>query len=148
MAKLLDFLDKLSERRTLVRLTEIRLRPQTTGFSSREQLMAFCLLVLAAAIVGLAPVIVTGLMGKIMPDALIANSDKTVTGFIGVLGTITGLIFRRSQADDAATSNNTKALDAIRSAQTTPADGGAGRAADSVADAASDRADEIKGDAP
>lgn len=115
--KILEYLDRASDRRIKLRLACLSAQPQTAGFSSREQLMAFCLLVLAAAFVGLAPVIVTGLMGKTIPDALIANSDKTVTGFIGVLGTITGLIFRRNQSDDAQTANTGKALDAIKKAQ-------------------------------
>lgn len=117
----LEFLDRMGDRRHAAKLAQIAARRQGGGFSSREQLMAFCLLVIAASIVGLTPVIVTGLMGKTIQDALIANSDKTVTGFIGVLGTITGLIFRRSQSDDNATANAGKALDAIKAAQEAPA---------------------------
>jgi hypothetical protein len=47
-------------------------------------------LVGAVVIVSLAPVIVTGIMGKVIPDGLIGVSDKTVTGLIGVLGTVVG----------------------------------------------------------
>lgn len=149
MGQVFELIDRMSERRTAIKLANIQSRPPATGFSSREQLLAFCLLVMAAAIVGLAPVIITGIMGKVMPDALIANSDKTVTGLIGVLGTITGLIFRRSQADDAVTNNTTKFVDAIRSAQGTGPDTGpngpVGAAAGEVAEAADEKATQIQG---
>jgi hypothetical protein len=49
----------------------------------------------AVALVSLAPVVVTGLMGRSVPDALIAVSDKTVTGLIGVLGTLVGIMWQR-----------------------------------------------------
>lgn len=62
----------------------------------RAALTAFLSIVAAVALVSLAPVIVTGLMGKSVPDSLIAVSDKTVTGLIGVLGTLAGIIFRPS----------------------------------------------------
>ncbi len=47
-------------------------------------------LVVAVIVVSLAPVVVTGIMGKVIPDGLIGVSDKTVTGLIGVLGTVVG----------------------------------------------------------
>jgi len=65
--------------------------PQLT----RAQLTAFLALVVAVGLVSLAPVIVTGLMGRSVPDALIAVSDKTVTGLIGVLGTLVGIMWQR-----------------------------------------------------
>ena len=56
--------------------------------SAREQLIAFLALVLAVLTIAIAPVIVAGILGKNLPDSLIAVSDKTVTGLVGVLGTI------------------------------------------------------------
>lgn len=47
-------------------------------------------LLAGVVIVSLAPVVVTGIMGKVIPDGLIGVSDKTVTGLIGVLGTVVG----------------------------------------------------------
>lgn len=59
---------------------------------TRAQLAAFLTLVFAVVIVTLAPVIVTGIMGKVVPDSLIAVSDKSITGLIGVLGTLVGVM--------------------------------------------------------
>lgn len=59
---------------------------------TRAQLAAFLALVLAVVIVTLAPVIVTGIMGKVVPDSLVAVSDKSITGLIGVLGTLVGVM--------------------------------------------------------
>ena len=55
------------------------------------QLSAFMVVVIAVVLVTLAPVIVTGLMGKVVPDSLIAVSDKCITGLVGVLGTLAGV---------------------------------------------------------
>lgn len=65
-----------------------------TSHLIRAQLQAFLMLVFAVILVSLAPVIVTGIMGKVIPDSLIAVSDKTVTGLIGVLGTIVGVMWQ------------------------------------------------------
>jgi len=84
--------------------------------SSREQLVAFIALILAILILGMAPTVVSGLMGRTLPDSLIAVSDKTVTGLVGVLGTISAMIFRTNKSDDAKTENTAKAFDAIKAA--------------------------------
>lgn len=94
------------------------------SLSSREQLVAFIALIAAILILGLAPVVTAGLLGKPLPDALIAVSDKTVTGLVGVLGTIAGMVFRTNRVDDARTENTGKAFDAIAAAanSTAPAE--------------------------
>lgn len=89
--------------------------------ANREQLWAFLALIAAILILGLAPVVTAGLWGKPLPDSLIAVSDKTVTGLVGVLGTLAGMIFRTNRIDQAATENTGKALDAIKAAQESPA---------------------------
>lgn len=81
--------------------------------SSREQLVAFIALILAILILGLAPTVVSGLMGRTLPDSLIAVSDKTVTGLVGVLGTISAMIFRTNKVDDARVETTKAAFDAI-----------------------------------
>lgn len=74
-----------------------------TSHLIRAQLQAFLMLVFAVILVSLAPVIVTGIMGKVIPDSLIAVSDKTVTGLIGVLGTIVGVMWQsRPKAGEPA----------------------------------------------
>lgn len=64
---------------------------------TRAQLTAFVTLVGAILVVSLAPVLVTGIVGKSVPDSLIAVSDKTVTGLIGVLGTLVGVMWQQQQ---------------------------------------------------
>lgn len=61
---------------------------------TRAQLRAFLALVGAIVVVTLAPVIVTGLRGQTVPDSLIAVTDKTVIGLIGVLGTLVGVMWQ------------------------------------------------------
>ncbi|MBI0474206.1 hypothetical protein D9601_02350 [Sphingomonas sp. MA1305] len=61
---------------------------------TKAQLQAFLALVAAVVLVSIAPIVVTGLMGKVVPDGLIAVSDKTVTGLIGVLGTLVGVMWQ------------------------------------------------------
>lgn len=87
----------------------------------RDQLWAFLALITAVLILGLAPIVTAGIMGKPLPDSLIAVSDKTVTGLVGVLGALVSMIFRQTQADQTATENTGKALDAIKAAQESPA---------------------------
>jgi len=84
--------------------------------SSREQLVAFIALIMAILILGMAPTVVSGLMGRTLPDSLIAVSDKTVTGLVGVLGTISAMIFRTNKVDDAGTENTKAAFEAITAA--------------------------------
>lgn len=86
------------------------------SLSSREQFWAFTVLVVAILIIGLAPVVTAGIMGKTLPDMLISVSDKTVTGLVGVLGTIAGMIFRTNRVDDARAENTGLAFEAIRAA--------------------------------
>jgi hypothetical protein len=66
---------------------------------SRVQLIAFMALIVSIVVVTLAPVIVTGIMGKTVPDSLIAVSDKTVTGLVGVLGTLVGVMWQRQREE-------------------------------------------------
>lgn len=86
------------------------------SLSNREQLVAFIALIVAILALGLAPVVTAGIMGKTLPDSLIAVSDKTVTGLVGVLGTIAAMIFRTNRTDQAATENTGKAFEAIAAA--------------------------------
>lgn len=83
------------------------------SMSSRAQLVAFIALIAAILILGLAPVVSAGIMGKTLPDSLIAVSDKTVTGLVGVLGTIAAMIFRTNRIDEARAETTAKAFDAI-----------------------------------
>lgn len=61
---------------------------------TKAQLTAFLSLVAAIVIVTLSPVIVTGVRGQVVPDSLIAVTDKTVIGLIGVLGTLVGVMWQ------------------------------------------------------
>lgn len=61
---------------------------------STMQFRAMLSIVLSVVVVSLAPVVVTGIMGKVVPDSLIAVSDKTITGLIGVLGTLVGVMWQ------------------------------------------------------
>lgn len=91
------------------------------SLSNREQLWAFIVLIFAILALGLAPVVTAGIMGKTLPDSLIAVSDKTVTGLVGVLGTIAAMIFRTNRVDEARADNTAKAFEAITAtAQTMP----------------------------
>lgn len=71
------------------------MNPQLT----RIQLIAFMALIVGIVVVTLAPVIVTGIMGKTVPDSLISVSDKTVTGLVGVLGTLVGVMWQRQREE-------------------------------------------------
>lgn len=61
---------------------------------TQAQLRAFLALVVAVVLVSLAPIVTSGIMGKQIPDSLIAVSDKTITGLIGVLGTLVGVMWQ------------------------------------------------------
>lgn len=69
--------------------------PTATVTLTRAQLQAMLSLVAAIVVVSLAPVVVTGIMGKTVPDSLIAVSDKTITGLVGVLGTLVGVMWQQ-----------------------------------------------------
>lgn len=83
------------------------------SLSSRAQLTAFLSLVFAVLVISLAPVVTAGLMGKTLPDSLVAVSDKSITGIIGVLGSLATMIFRTNRVDEEATRNTGRAFDAI-----------------------------------
>lgn len=83
------------------------------SLSTREQLVAFLALIFAILVLGLAPVVVAGILGRNLPDSLVAVSDKTVTGLVGVLGTIGALVFRSNKVDEARADTNRAAFDAI-----------------------------------
>lgn len=55
---------------------------------TRAQLVAFLTLTCAILVATIAPLIVTGIWGKAVPDSLISMADKTVTGLVGVLGAL------------------------------------------------------------
>ncbi len=61
---------------------------------TRAQLRAFLSLIGCILVVTVAPIIVTGIWGKAVPDSLVAMSDKTVTGLVGVLGTLVGVMWQ------------------------------------------------------
>lgn len=63
---------------------------------TKAQLRAIGWVIASILLVTIAPVIVTAIYGKAVPDSLIAMSDKTVTGLIGVLGTLAGAIAMRA----------------------------------------------------
>lgn len=65
-----------------------------TAQLTSAQLRAFLAIVSAVVIVSIAPIVSTSLLGKTIPDSLIAVSDKTVTGLIGVLGTLVGVMWQ------------------------------------------------------
>lgn len=86
------------------------------SLSSRAQLIAFLSLVGAVLVISLAPIIVTGLVGKTLSDSLVAVSDKSITGIIGVLGSLATMIFRTNRQEEEATKNTGRALEAITAA--------------------------------
>lgn len=90
------------------------------SLGSREQLIAFVILVLAVMVLGLTPIVTAGIMGKTLPDSLIAVSDKTVTGLIGVLGSVATMIFRTNRADEIRAENTGKAFTAITATAAAP----------------------------
>jgi len=61
---------------------------------TRAQLQAFLALIAAIVVTSALPVLVSGMLGRAMPDSLIAVSDKTVTGLVGVLGTLVGVMWQ------------------------------------------------------
>lgn len=61
---------------------------------TRAQLHAFLALIAAIVTVSVLPVLISGIRGEVIPDSLIAVSDKTVTGLVGVLGTLVGVMWQ------------------------------------------------------
>ena len=86
------------------------------SLSTREQMWAFIVLIVSILLLGLAPLVVSGLLEKTLPDSLIAVSDKTVTGLVGVLGTVAAMIFRANRVDEARAENTGKAFEAMKAA--------------------------------
>lgn len=61
---------------------------------TRAQLQAFLALIAAIVVTSALPVLVSAIRGRAIPDGLIAVSDKTVTGLVGVLGTLVGVMWQ------------------------------------------------------
>jgi hypothetical protein len=82
---------------------------------TRAQLIAFLALVAAIVTVTLAPIIVTGIRGQSVPDSLIAVTDKTVIGLIGVLGTLVGVMWqsRPKGAEPAGTPSDPVSVEQV-----------------------------------
>lgn len=90
--------------------------------STQMQYRAFLAAVIAATIVALAPIVVSGIRGVALPESLIAIADKSVVAFAGLLGTIGALLFRQNRVDEQRVDNNAAAFEAIKAAQAaTPA---------------------------
>ncbi len=101
--------------------------------STQMQYRAFMAVVASAFLIALAPLVISGILEKALPDALLNIADKSTTAFATLLGTIGGLLFRQSRADEQRVENTAAAFDAIRTAQaSTPASDGAIREGDSV----------------
>lgn len=101
--------------------------------STQMQYRAFMAVVVAALVVALAPIVVSGVRGEALPDALLNISDKSVTAFGTLLGTIGGLLFRQSRADEQRVENTAAAFEAIKTAQaSTPGADGTIREGDNV----------------
>lgn len=60
----------------------------------RALVIVLLALIISVVMVALAPVVISGIMGKSVPDGLIAVSDKCITGLIGVLGTVAGIAWK------------------------------------------------------
>jgi hypothetical protein len=111
------------------------------------QFWAFISVVIATTGVSLAPILVAAIRGESLPEGLINIADKSVVGFIGLLGTIGALLFRQNQADESRADTTREAFRAVSAAAAgTPPSASATGAADQVADAATAKADEIRGD--
>jgi hypothetical protein len=82
---------------------------------TRAQLHAFMALVIAVVAVSIAPVLATSLLGKTIPDSLISVSDKTITGLVGVLGTLVGVMWQsRPKAEPSGTRNDPIATEEVK----------------------------------
>lgn len=85
--------------------------------STQMQYRAFLAVVVSMLIVALSPLVVSGIRGVALPDALIAIADKSTTAFGTLLGTIGALLFRQSRADEQRVDNTTLAFEEIRAAR-------------------------------
>jgi len=102
--------------------------------STQMQYRAFLAAIAAALIIALAPLVISGIRGVALPDGLISIADKSVAAFGTLLGTIGGLLFRQSRADEQRVDNTAEAFKTIQQAQSMPAsnDASAIREGDSV----------------
>lgn len=102
--------------------------------ATEMQYRAFLAVVVAATLVALAPIAVSGIRGEALPAGLIDIADKSVVAFAGLLGAIGALLFRQNATDQARIETQSKALDTVRDAiAATPANRPAGTADDPVA---------------
>lgn len=117
-------------------------QPHIGSMSGGQQMNVILCMIAAVLVLGLAPIITAGIMGKTLPDSLIAVSDKTITGLIGVLGTYVGMRINANRADELraesaskAAENTAKAFDTIQQAvaSTPPSDGPTGYPGDPLA---------------
>lgn len=81
--------------------------------TSRQQLIALLALVFVLMLISITPIIATLIVEKTFPSELINLADKTVSGLIGVIGSVATLIFRQSRADELRAENSNKAFDAL-----------------------------------
>lgn len=102
--------------------------------ATEMQYRAFLSVVAAAALVALAPIVVSGIRGEAIPAGLIDIADKSVVAFAGLLGAIGALLFRQNSIDQTRADNTNKALDTVQSAlaSTPPKDGPTGSPTDPV----------------
>lgn len=102
--------------------------------ATEMQYRAFLAVVVAATLVALAPIAVSGIRGEAIPAGLIDIADKSVVAFAGLLGAIGALLFRQNSIDQTRADNTNKALDTVQSAlaSTPPNDGPTGTPADPV----------------
>ena len=84
--------------------------------ATEMQYRAFLAVVCAATLVALAPIMVAAARGEALPAGLIDIADKSVVGFVGLLGAIGALLFRQNSIDQTRADNTNKALDTVQSA--------------------------------
>ena len=78
----------------------------TNQSDDRALVTVLLALIISVVLVALAPVVISGLMGKSVPEGLIAVSDKCITGLIGVLGTVAGIAWKSRNAGPTGTPND------------------------------------------
>lgn len=84
--------------------------------ATEMQYRAFLAVVVAATLVALAPIVVSGVRGEALPAGLIDIADKSVVAFAGLLGAIGALLFRQNATDQARAETQSKALDTVQAA--------------------------------